>query len=161
MRFDARRALRGRSDSRRGRHRHHRHPIGKSRQRVLPVKEPHNSYNTGRNDVLWVSSMGDHEINRIDLKKMEYTDKIPVGGIPRPYAVTKDEKTLYVALSDYHGFEIVNIADKKEIARVDLPAAPLRGLRARTAYGDARPCALSQRKGTLGHEPFRQRRLRL
>jgi len=92
--------------------------------KVLPVKEPHNSYNTGSNDVLWVSSMGDHEIDRIDLKKMEYMDKIPVGGIPRPYAVTKDEKTLYVALSDYHGFEIVNIADKKEIARVDLPTAP-------------------------------------
>jgi YVTN family beta-propeller protein len=92
--------------------------------KVLPVKEPHNSYSTGHNDVLWVSSMGDHEIDRIDLNKMEYTDKIPVGGIPRPYAVTRDEKTLYVALSDYHGFQIINIADKKEIARVDLPAAP-------------------------------------
>jgi YVTN family beta-propeller protein len=92
--------------------------------KVLPVNAPHNGYNTGRNDVLWVSSMGDHEIDRIDLKKMEYTDKIPVGGIPRPYAVTKDEKTLYVALSDYHGFEIVNIPEKKEIAKVDLPAAP-------------------------------------
>jgi YVTN family beta-propeller protein len=92
--------------------------------KVLPVNAPHNSYNTGRNDVLWVSSMGDHEIDRIDLNKMEYTDKIPVGGIPRPYAVTRDEKTLYVALSDYHGFEIVNIPDKKEIARVDLPTAP-------------------------------------
>jgi len=92
--------------------------------KVLPVNAPHNGYNTGRNDVLWVSSMGDHEIDRIDLKKMEYTDKVPVGGIPRPYAVTKDEKTLYVALSDYHGFEIVNIPDKKEIAKVDLPTAP-------------------------------------
>jgi YVTN family beta-propeller protein len=91
--------------------------------KVLPVKEPHNGYSTGRNDVLWVSSMGEHTINRIDLKTLEYTDKIPVGGIPRPYAVTKNEKTLYVALSDFHGFEIVNIADKKEIARVDLPAA--------------------------------------
>ena len=92
--------------------------------KVLPVKEPHNSYNTGSNDVLWVSSMGDHEIDRIDLKKMEYTDKVPVGGIPRPYAVTRDEKTLYVALSDYHGFEIVDIPSKKQVARVDLPAAP-------------------------------------
>lgn len=92
--------------------------------KVLPVNAPHNSYNTGRNDVLWVSSMGDHEIDRIDLNKMEYTDKIPVGGIPRPYAVTKNEKTLYVALSDYHGFEVINIPDKKEIAKVDLPAAP-------------------------------------
>lgn len=92
--------------------------------KVLPVKEPHNGYNTGRNDVLWVSSMGEHSINRIDLKTLEYTDKIPVGGIPRPYAVTRDEKTLYVALSDYRGFEIVSIPDKKEIARVDLPPAP-------------------------------------
>ncbi len=92
--------------------------------KVLPVNAPHNAYNTGRNDVLWVSSMGDHEIDRIDLKKMEYTDHVPTGGIPRPYAVTRDEKTLYVALSDYHGFEIVNIPDRKEIARVDLPAAP-------------------------------------
>jgi YVTN family beta-propeller protein len=98
-------------------------PMGKI-VKTLPVSKPHNAYNTGRNDVLYVSSMGDNQINRIDLKTMEYTDKIPVGGIPRPYAVTRDEKTLYVALSDYHGFEIVSIPDKKEIARVDLPAAP-------------------------------------
>jgi YVTN family beta-propeller protein len=98
-------------------------PLGKV-VKELPVKKPHNAYNTGRNDVLYISSMGENEINRIDLKKMEYTDKIPVGGIPRPYAVSKDEKTLYVALSDFHGFEIVNIPDKKEIARVDLPPAP-------------------------------------
>lgn len=92
--------------------------------KVLPVNAPHNAYNTGRNDVLWVSSMGDHQIDRINLKTMEYTDKVPVAGIPRPYAVTRDEKTLYVALSDYHGFEIVSIPDKKEIAKVDLPPAP-------------------------------------
>ena len=90
----------------------------------LPVKAPHNAYNTGRNDVLYVSSMGENVIYRIDLKTMEYTDTIPTGGIPRPYAVTRNEKTLYVALSDYHGFEIVDIPSKKETARVDLPAAP-------------------------------------
>ncbi len=92
--------------------------------KVLPVSMPHNSLNTGRNDVLYVSSMGDHQIDRIDLKTMEYTDKIPTDGIPRPYAISTDEKTLYVALSDYHGFEIVSIPDKKQIARVDLPPAP-------------------------------------
>lgn len=98
-------------------------PMGKI-VKVLPVKKPHNAYNTGRNDVLYISSMGDNEINRIDLKTMEYTDMIPTGGIPRPYAVSKDEKTLYVALSDFHGFEVVSIPDKKEIARVNLPPAP-------------------------------------
>jgi len=90
----------------------------------LPVKKPHNCYNTGSNDVMYVSSMGDNQIDRIDLKTMEYTDKIPTGGIPRPYAVTKNEKTLYVALSDFHGFEVVSIPEKKEIARVNLPPAP-------------------------------------
>jgi len=98
-------------------------PMGKI-VKELPVKMPHNAYNTGRNDVLYISSMGENAIYRIDLKKLEYTDKIPTSGIPRPYAVTRDEKTLYVALTDYHGFEIVNISDKKQIAKVDLPAAP-------------------------------------
>jgi YVTN family beta-propeller protein len=98
-------------------------PMGKI-VKELPVKMPHNAYSTGRNDVMYVSSMGENAIYRIDLKKMEYTDKIPTSGIPRPYAVTRDEKTLYVALSDYHGFEIINIPDKKQIAKVDLPAAP-------------------------------------
>jgi YVTN family beta-propeller protein len=98
-------------------------PMGKI-VKELPVKKPHNAYSTGRNDVLYISSMGENAIYRIDLKTMEYTDKIPTSGIPRPYAVTRDEKTLYVALSDYHGFEIINIPDKKQIAKVDLPAAP-------------------------------------
>ncbi len=53
--------------------------------KVLPVKMPHNCFNTGNNDDMYVSSMGDHEIDRIDLKTMEYSAKIPVGGIPRPY----------------------------------------------------------------------------
>lgn len=44
--------------------------------------------------------MGDNEIDRIDQRTMSYSEKIPVGSIPRPYAVSADEKTLYVALSD-------------------------------------------------------------
>src|SRR5579884_387150 len=70
--------------------------------KVLPVKEPHNCYNSGNNRDMWVSSMGGHEIDRIDLDKMDYAAKIPVGGIPRPYAVSKDEKNLYVALTGLH-----------------------------------------------------------
>jgi len=93
--------------------------------KVLPVNAPHNAYNTGRNDVLYVSSMGDHEIDRIEPYEDGIHGQNSGWGHSRvPYAVTKNEKTLYVALSDYHGFEIVNIADKKEIARVDLPSAP-------------------------------------
>jgi YVTN family beta-propeller protein len=90
----------------------------------LPVKEPHNCYNSGTNDALWVSSMGSHEIDRIDLRKMEYTAHIPTGGIPRPYAVSRDESTLYSALTDLHGFAIASIPGAKVIDTVNLPPAP-------------------------------------
>jgi YVTN family beta-propeller protein len=92
--------------------------------KTLPVKMPHNCYNAGNNEDMFVSSMGDREINRIDLKRMDYVQKIPVGGIPRPYAVSRDEKVLYAALTDLHGFVIASIPDQKVIGRVELPAAP-------------------------------------
>ncbi len=92
--------------------------------KTLPIKVPHNCYNSGNNDDMYVSSMGSDEIDRIDLKKMEYSAKIPVGGIPRPYAVSKDEKTMYVALTDLHGFAIADIAKRAVTGRVELPAAP-------------------------------------
>jgi YVTN family beta-propeller protein len=92
--------------------------------KVLPVRIPHNSYNDGSNNQMFVSSMGDHAISLIDLKTMSFIEKIPVGGIPRPYAVSRDGKTLYSALTDFHGFVIASIADRKVIARVELPPAP-------------------------------------
>lgn len=92
--------------------------------KTLPVKVPHNSYNTGSNEVLWVSSMGSNEINRIDLRKMEYSAHIPTGGIPRPYAITKDGNTMYVALTNLHGFVVASVPQDKVIDKVELPPAP-------------------------------------
>jgi YVTN family beta-propeller protein len=92
--------------------------------KVLPVKVPHNCYSARSNDSLFVSSMGSHEIDVIDLKKLEYSAKVPVGGIPRPYAVTRDGKTVYVALTDLHGFVVASISERKVSSRVDLPPAP-------------------------------------
>jgi YVTN family beta-propeller protein len=92
--------------------------------KTLPVKKPHNCYNSGSNDVLWVSSIGDNQINRIDLRTMEYTAQIPTGGIPRPYAVTKDGNTIYSALTDLHGFVVASVHEAKVIAKVELPPAP-------------------------------------
>lgn len=92
--------------------------------KVLPVRLPHNSYDADNNGQIFVSSMGDREIDLIDLNKMDYAEKIPVGGIPRPYAVSKSGKLLYSALTDFHGFVIASIPDRKVIARVNLPPAP-------------------------------------
>lgn len=92
--------------------------------KTLPIKVPHNCYNPGNNHDMYVSSMGSNEIDRIDLRTMSFSEKIPVGGIPRPYAVSADEKTLYTALSDFHGFAIASIPECKVIKRVELPPAP-------------------------------------
>jgi YVTN family beta-propeller protein len=92
--------------------------------RVLPVKTPHNCFNSGNNDDMYVSSMGSKEIDVIDLKVMDYSARIPVPGIPRPYFVSTDEKILYTALTDLHGFVIADIPNRKVIERVELPPAP-------------------------------------
>ena len=88
----------------------------------LPIKEPHNALNTGSNRYTFVSSMGSHEINVIDLEKMEYSAVIPAGGRTRPYVVSPDGKTMYVAVADFHGFVIVDVPGKKVVERVEMPA---------------------------------------
>jgi len=88
----------------------------------LPIKEPHNALNAGSNRYIYVSSMGSGEINLIDLEKMEYAAVIPAGGRPRPYVVSPDGKTLFVAVANLHGFDIVDIPGKRVLERVEMPA---------------------------------------
>lgn len=88
----------------------------------LPIKEPHNALNAGSNRYIFVSSMASHKINIIDLERMDYSAVIPVGGRPRPYVVSPDGKTMFVAVADLHGFMIVDIASKKVLERVEMPA---------------------------------------
>jgi YVTN family beta-propeller protein len=89
--------------------------------KVLPIKEPHNSVNTGSNRYMYVSSMGSNEVAVIDLEKMDYSAHIPVGGRPRPFVVSKDGRTMYTAVSYLHGFNIVDIPGEKAIQRVEMP----------------------------------------
>ncbi len=58
----------------------------------LPVKVPHNCFNSGNDNDIYVSSMGSNEIDVIDLKTMRYSARIPVGGFPVPtrYRTTKN-----------------------------------------------------------------------
>jgi YVTN family beta-propeller protein len=90
--------------------------------KVLPVKFPHNAVDAESNRFAFVSSMGAREIDMVDLEKMQYAAHIPVGGVPRPYVVTPDGRTLYVALSDLHGFAIVSVPERKVLAKVRMPS---------------------------------------
>ena len=132
-------------------------PQAKKVVKTLPVKLPHNSYNSGSNDTLWVSSMGDHEIDRIDLRKMEYTAHVRTEGIPRPYTVTKDGDTIYSALTDLHGFVVASVSEGKVIAKVELPAGRTSSqLRARTQYAGSRAGTLARRPPSVGNHPGRR-----
>jgi len=88
----------------------------------LPIREPHNALNTGSNRYIYVSSMGGHEVDLIDLEKMGFVAHIPAGGRPRPYVVSTDGNTMYVAVADLHGFVIVDIPEKKVLERVAIPS---------------------------------------
>ena len=89
--------------------------------KTLPVSKPHNAFNAGSNRYLFVSAMGANQINIIDLTTMAYSAKVTVGGIPRPYVVTPDGATMYVAVTDLHGFMKVDVASGN-IQRVAIPA---------------------------------------
>ncbi len=90
--------------------------------KVLPIREPHNALNIGSNRYTFISSMGSHEVYLIDLEKLDYETHIPAGGRPRPFLVTRDGTTMYVAVSNLHGFDIVDISSKKLVQRVELQA---------------------------------------
>jgi YVTN family beta-propeller protein len=90
--------------------------------KTLPIPKPHNAYNASSNRFMFVSSMGEDEIEIIDLTKMDYSAHVPVGGVPRPYVVTPDGGTMYVALSNLHGFVKVDVSNKRILQRVVIPA---------------------------------------
>jgi YVTN family beta-propeller protein len=89
--------------------------------KTLPVSQPHNAFNAGSNRYLFVSAVGANQINRIDLTTMTYSAKVTVGGIPRPYVVTPEGTTMYVAVTDLHGFMKVDLASRKT-RRIAMPS---------------------------------------
>jgi len=91
--------------------------------KVLPLKVPHNAVIfPGSNRLVFVSSMGDRAINLIDLSTLDYSAKLSVGGVPRPYVLADDGRTIYVAESDLHGFVEVSVPEKRVVRRVEIPS---------------------------------------
>ena len=76
----------------------------------------------------------------------------PSAACPRPLAVTRDEKTLYCALSDLHGFVIADIPGRKVIAQGRAAELPPGREVAGAQHADARPGAVAQREGAVGDE---------
>ncbi len=86
---------------------------------------PHNCFTPegGSNTIVYCEERDAFRIHRIDLAKMEVTNEVKVAGDPRPFVVTRDEKTLYTALSGLHGFATVDIANQT-MSQTALPPMP-------------------------------------
>jgi YVTN family beta-propeller protein len=90
--------------------------------KTLPIKGPHNCVAPmgGSNDYIYCEEQRGFDIAKIDMKTMEIADRIKVNGEARPFVVTADQKTLYVALSALSGFATVDVATNL-ISEVVLP----------------------------------------
>ena len=79
--------------------------------KTLPVKGPHNCVAPmgGSNDFIYCEEQRGFDIVKIDMKKMEIAETIKVNGEARPFLVTPDQKTMYVALSALSGFATVDV----------------------------------------------------
>jgi YVTN family beta-propeller protein len=86
---------------------------------------PHNCFTPegGSNAIVYCEERDAFRIHRLDLDKMEVTNEVKVAGDPRPFAVTKDEKTLYTALSGLHGVAVIDIPNQT-MAQIALPPMP-------------------------------------
>jgi YVTN family beta-propeller protein len=86
---------------------------------------PHNCFTPegGSNTIVYCEERDAYRIHRIDLAKMEITNEVKVAGDPRPFVVTRDEKTLYTALSGLHGVATIDIANQT-MSQTALPPMP-------------------------------------
>jgi YVTN family beta-propeller protein len=86
---------------------------------------PHNCFTPegGSNTIVYCEERDAYRIHRIDLAKMEITNEVKVAGDPRPFTITKDEKTLYTALSGLHGVAVIDIPHET-MSQIALPPMP-------------------------------------
>lgn len=93
--------------------------------KTFEVRHPHNCFTPegGSNTIVYCEARDNYFIRRIDLAKMEITNDVKVAGDPRPFIVTADEKTLYTALSGFHGVAVVDIPHQT-MAQFALPPMP-------------------------------------
>lgn len=89
--------------------------------KAVPIDFPHNCVNSGSNEDFYCECRGLGKIDRIDLRSLSVVDPVPVDGDPRPFAVSRDEKTAFVQVSDMHGFNVVDIPAGKVTRWVHFP----------------------------------------
>jgi YVTN family beta-propeller protein len=91
----------------------------------LGLPHPHNCVAEANDTEVLCSSVDMHAVYRIDLGKRVFSGEILLGGEPRPFAVTRDGRSLYAQLSQFHGFVVADLRARNAARRVALPPAPI------------------------------------
>ena len=86
-----------------------------------PMLALHNTYASYDGRYIYVTSILNKIISRIDVATRAVDRIYRLEGQPRPAAVSKDDRKMYVQLSDLHGFIELDLESGKETARVDWP----------------------------------------
>lgn len=88
---------------------------------LIPLLALHNTYASHDGARMYVTAILSNRIAEIDVASRSLARVIEVDGQPRPAAITADDRTLYLQLSDLHGFVAIDLAAGDEIARIEWP----------------------------------------
>jgi len=93
-------------------------------KRITVGRNPHNVYLLPDEKHMLATSMGDNRLTVINTDTQEPEFEIPLPGVPRPVAMDRGAKHLFVQLSNLHGFVVVDFAARKVTRKILLPEAP-------------------------------------
>jgi len=85
---------------------------------------PHNTYTSADGRHVYVGSMSGQRITIIDAATRKVINQISPGNWVRPIAIKRDESLAYTAISNLHGFVVVDLRAGKVIKTVELPPLP-------------------------------------
>jgi DNA-binding beta-propeller fold protein YncE len=90
---------------------------------------PYNAYTGATTGRIYVTHMRGKKITVLDPTTQETLYEVELPGEVRPLALTRDETRAYAALSGRNGFVVVDLAERKVVRQVELPALPANRLR--------------------------------
>ena len=92
--------------------------------RIPVAAMPHNTYSSANGRHIYVGSMSGERITIIDAGTRKVVSEISPGNWVRPIAIKRDESLAYTALSNLHGFVVVDLKAGRVINKVELPPLP-------------------------------------
>jgi YVTN family beta-propeller protein len=81
----------------------------------------HNTYASHDGERMYVTAILTQQIFEIDVATREITREYKLSGDPRPAQITEDDKTMYVQLSDFHGFIELDLENGEETRSIEWP----------------------------------------